>query len=90
MDIKKRTFKFYMTDEFDNEFSFEETIDECDSEYQTELDYLLEQFKSFLKACGYQELSVSKLQYLEDEEWKYVLQQYGEWKDHYDKYIKTE
>lgn len=75
----KRKFKFYMTDEFDNEYNLEQVIDDYDSDYETELQYLLDRFKDFLRACGWLETTVSHLQYLEDDEWKYVLEQYHEW-----------
>ena len=89
--VNKRQFKFYMTDpEMGEEFSFEETIDDCDPEFQEELDYLLEQFKKFLMCCGYSETTVSRIQFLEDKQWKYVLQSYGEWKQEYKKYIRKE
>lgn len=68
-----------MTDGYGQSFSFHENIDDYDPEFEDNLDYLLDQFKRFLKACGYTEMTVSRLQYLEDEEWKYVLEQYGEW-----------
>lgn len=89
--LNKRHFKFYMDDpEFGDEYSFEETIDDYDHEYQEELEYLLDQFKKFLLSCGYSEVTLSHLQFLEDKEWKYVLQTYGEWKEEYKNYIRKE
>lgn len=86
MENHKRHFKFEMTDEFDNEFKFESTVG--DNYDQDELDYILEHFKSFLRAAGFSEITISKLQYLEDEEWKYVLTQYGEWDEEYERIIR--
>jgi len=84
--MDKRKFKFYMNEpETGDEYSFEENISDWDCEFQEELDYLLEQFKNFLKAAGYGEMAVSHLQYLDDEEHKYVLQRYGEWNEEYER-----
>lgn len=69
----------------DEEFSGEWTIDDCYDDVQEELDYLLDQFKRFLLMCGYSEMTVSRLQYLEDDEWKYVLERYHEWNSEYEK-----
>ncbi len=80
MEDQKRTFKFYMTDPYmGEEFQGEWTIKEHDQEFEEELDYLLDQFKRFLLMCGWPEGVLSRLQYLEDDEWKYVLTQYNEW-----------
>lgn len=78
-ETRKRKFKFYMTDELDNEYTFEQVIDDYDREYEDELDYLLKRYKEFLAACGFSEMFLSKLQYLEDDEWKYVLEKYRAW-----------
>lgn len=79
MEYPKRKFKFYMTDDdLDEEYLGEWTVSYYPS-VQEELDFLLEQFKRFLAMCGWSENALSHLQYLEDEEWKYVLTEYGEW-----------
>lgn len=77
----KRKFKFFMTipEEGDAKYKSEWTIRDYDREFEEELDYLLDQFKRFLLACGYSEIQTSRLQYLEDDEWKYVLEKYGKW-----------
>lgn len=82
----KRKFEFYMNDpETNDEYRLTETVDDCIYDMQDELDYFLDQFKKFLLSCGYAEISVSHLQYLEDTEWKDVLTAYGEWDDHKEK-----
>lgn len=75
-----RKFKFYMNDPEDgSEFSLEETVPNYDNDFEYELDYLLDQFKKFLLATGWSEVTLSRLQYLEDDEWKYVLEKYHKW-----------
>ena len=69
-------------------YSSEVEIPDYDPEFEAELDYLLEQFKCFLRLAGYAETTVSRLQYLEDDEWKHVLTNYGEWKEEYEKFIR--
>ena len=84
--MDKRSFKFYMTtNDPDEEFTGAWTVDDNYPEVQEELDYLLDQFKRFLLMCGYCEDSISHLRYLEDDEWKYVLTQYGEWNSEHEK-----
>ena len=87
-----RTFKFGMTCPSDfkdtpgEEFKAEWTVLDYNPDYEYELDYLLTQFKNFLKMCGYSDLTVSRLQYLEDKEFEYVLKAYGEWTSEHEKY----
>lgn len=77
-----RKFKFYMSEpELKGYYSSEVEIPDCDTDLQEELDYLLEQFKCFLRLVGYSDVTISRLQYLEDEEWKSVLSAYGEWNE---------
>lgn len=52
---------------------------DAESFEESDLEYLLEEFKHFLLAAGYPSVTVSRLQYLNDDEWKYVLTNYGEW-----------
>lgn len=84
MDNNKRIFKFYMKTP-DREYyegeEYESTlcIEDYDYKYEDELEYILNTFKRFLGMCGWSETSLSQLQYLEDDEWKYVLEQYGTW-----------
>lgn len=83
---QKRIIKFYMKDPYSGEeYTLAESILDCDEEYQEELDYLLHEFKKFLFVIGYAESMISKLQYLENDEWRDVLTKYGEWNDHYEK-----
>lgn len=90
-DEAMREFEFYMSDpDLNGYYSSKVKIPEYDPEFDTELGYLLEQFKNFLKLAGYTETTVSRLQYLEDKEWKYVLTSYGEWKEEYEKFVKME
>lgn len=75
-----REFKFYMTEpETGGEYKCEWKVPDYYPDLEYELDYLLEQFKHFLSAVGYSEIQLSKIQYLEDDEWKYVLEKYEEW-----------
>ena len=67
------------------EYTLAENILDCDEEYQEELDYLLDEFKKILFVIGYAESMISKLQYLENDEWRDVLTKYGKWNDHYEK-----
>lgn len=50
---------------------------------------LLEVFKAFLRGCGICDMTVSRIQYLEDDEWKHVLTQYGEWDSHKEEIYNT-
>lgn len=76
----KNEFDFWMREgETEDEFRMQCTIDESDPDYETEIEYLLNVFKRFLKAMGYLETTISQIQYLEDDEWKYVLERYNEW-----------
>lgn len=38
-----------------------------------DIEYLLVEFKHFLLSIGYAESTVSRIQYLKDDEWKHVL-----------------
>lgn len=61
MNEEKRRFRFYMTDIDGQEFESDTLVyDYCD-EFETELSYLLDQFKKFLLLSGYSEMTVSKL-----------------------------
>ena len=91
----KRKFKFYMTDpDINAEYKMEQTIPDYNPELETELDYILGVFKNFLLSIGYAPTTVSRIQFLETKEWKYVLERYGEWSDEkeelYKYFIKTE
>ena len=78
----KRKFKFYMTDpDINAEYKMEQTIPDYNPELETELDYILGVFKNFLLSIGYASTTVSRIQFLETKEWKYVLERYGEWSD---------
>ena len=76
----KNEFDFWMREgETENEFRMQCTIDESNPDFETEIEYLLNVFKSFLKTISYSETTISRIQYLDDDEWKYVLKNYNEW-----------
>ena len=90
-----REFKFYMSEpETGGEYSFQEKIPDYDPDYEDQITYIFDEFKHFLRAVGFAELTISKIQYLENDEWKYVLERYGEWdtekQKHYEYWKKTE
>ena len=79
---KKNKFDFYMYDaETKNEYRTQISIDKYDYELEYELEYLLNVFKTFLKTIGFSEINISQIQYLEEDEWKYVSEQYNEWNE---------
>lgn len=75
-----REFKFYMSEpETGGGYSFYEKILDYDPDFEEEMEYILDEFKNFLRVVGFSDLQISKIQYLENEEWKYVLERYNDW-----------
>ena len=80
----KLILKFYMKEPEDDWYTGQEYeammhIDDNDEEFEPRLEYLLKAFKRFLNMVGFSDVNLSRLQYLEDEEWKHVLTEYNEW-----------
>lgn len=56
---------FSFTDNFNQTTTLEKTLAECQSVDSNDLEMLLDQFKMFLKACGFSDALVDSI-YIED------------------------
>jgi len=59
-------FKFEYTDEFDQKYKFQTSLDVCSIDEIGAFELSVEQFKQFLLAQGYAQKTVDKIQLMED------------------------